>query len=57
MTKIQLLRRLANLVPDHSNDPEEDHVIAEKWLLEFVNDPEITEAWNKRRADVGWWYA
>ena len=52
MTREELLTKLRDAVP---RDRELDHSHAEDWLLEYVNDPEITEAWEKRSSN--WWYA
>jgi hypothetical protein len=34
------------------NDPEKDHKDADKALLKYINDPEITKAFN----DIKKWY-
>lgn len=49
MTKQELL-----FILNHpSGDTEVDHCNADDALLEFINDPEITEAFNKTEK----WYA
>lgn len=45
------LRDLANC--KHGYDPEADHGKADDLLLEFINDKEVTEAFN----DIDKWYA
>lgn len=54
MTKRELLEKLNNPAPA---DNETDHSEAEGWLLEFVDDEEILNAWLNRKDRVGWWYA
>jgi hypothetical protein len=49
MTKAELIYVLKNT----SGDIEIDHSIADEALLEYINDPEITEAFNA----VERWYA
>jgi hypothetical protein len=53
VTKAELLEALAK----GTGDEEHDHCAAEDALLAFVNDPEITAAWNKACAEQNWWYA
>ena len=55
MTKEELLAKLRDF--SGAYDPESDHGDAEDWLLEFVNDKEIEEAWMQRRQRNDWWYA
>ena len=43
MTKYELLDKLTHL----NDDPEENHVNADEALLSFINDEEISEAFNK----------
>lgn len=51
MTKQELLEKLEEL---HDGwDHEANHSIADKLLLEFINDPEVTEAFDK----IEKWYA
>lgn len=53
VTKEELLKTIERAVDFH--DPERAHVDAEKALLQYVNDNEITDAW-ERAAEL-WWYA
>jgi len=55
MTKEELLAKLRD--SNGNYDPESDHCDAEDWLLEFVNDREIEQAWAERRRKNDWWYA
>jgi hypothetical protein len=52
MTKQELLDALRALKANES-DPEENHVDADDLLLKFINDPEVTEAFNALHK----WYA
>jgi len=56
MTKDELLTELrkldAEVNPDW-RDYEGDHINADKLLIEYINDPEIAEAYS----NVGKWYA
>lgn len=54
MTKQELLDKLNNLA---EADNETDHSEAEGWLLDFISDNEILDAWMNRKDRVGWWYA
>jgi hypothetical protein len=51
MTKEELLVKLRDLVED--NPGEENHMEADGLLLEYINDPEITEAYRA----IDKWYA
>lgn len=51
MDKETLLKKLRDL--DGAADPEHAHAEADKLLLEFINDEEITEAFN----NLELWYA
>jgi hypothetical protein len=51
MTKEQLLIELKNLL--NSNDAEQAHVLADRLLLEYINDTEITKAFQI----IEKWYA
>lgn len=55
MSKDELLTILRRIADEAGGDPEGSHTEGEKALLAFVNDPEITEAWND--ASQFWWYA
>jgi len=52
MKKEELIEKLKGL---HGEDADAEivHGMADKLLLEFINDPEVTEAFEK----VGRWYA
>jgi hypothetical protein len=50
MTKEELLKKLKRL--QKPGDTREDHLKADKLLLEFINDKEVTEAYN----NVYKWY-
>ena len=52
MSKDELLAILNKLGKD-DGDPEYDHYEADKALLDYINDPEVTRAFN----DVHKWYA
>ena len=54
MTKQDLLIVLNE---PYGTDEDIAHARAEEALLAYVNDPEITEAWNKARDEQNWWYA
>ena len=49
--KIKLLFMLQSLATNH-NDPEYDHRAADRALLDYINDPEVTKAFN----DIEKWY-
>jgi hypothetical protein len=51
MTKEELIAKLAECQAD--NDLEVAHLYADAALIEYINDPEIAEAWEA----VGKWYA
>jgi hypothetical protein len=51
MTIEQLIERLKLL--QHGGDAEAIHVIADKLLLEFINNPEVTELFDS----IEKWYA
>ena len=52
LNKLRLLEFLIEL--NRLNfDEEEAHVLADKALLKFINDPEVTEAFE----DINKWYA
>lgn len=54
MNKEQLLKLLGDLYDGRdTGNPESDHPKADMALLEYINDPEITEAFKK----VERWYA
>ena len=44
MEKEELLKKLKKLYK--VTDPAKDHIEADKLLLEFINDKEVTEAYN-----------
>jgi hypothetical protein len=47
MTRDELLAKLRELGnEDDARDPEADHARADDLLLEYINDPEIAEAFN-----------
>lgn len=50
MTRDEVLKRLRSL---HSGDEEVDHLDADGALLEYINDPEISQAFN----EIPKWYA
>lgn len=52
MSKEELLLELAELAGEQ-RDPESTHAVADKLLLDFINDAEIAEAYNK----IEKWYA
>jgi hypothetical protein len=51
MTKEELLATLQDI--DENWDMESGHKAADKALINFINDPEIKEAYEK----IGKWYA
>ena len=57
MTKIELLKKLKELeklsLHDDPNAPEEAHHMADKALLEFIGDEEISQVF----ASIYKWYA
>jgi hypothetical protein len=56
MTKQELIEELekASKITFRGHiDPEAAHIKADELLLEYINDPEITEAFNK----IERWYA
>ena len=55
MTRARALKRLQYLAtgPDELGDAESWHADADGVLLDLLNDPKITEAWNA----VQKWYA
>lgn len=55
MTKPELIEYLEEIANARGGDQEASHAQAEKALLEFVNDTEITAAWQD--ASSFWWYA
>ena len=50
MTKEELIDKLEELIFD---DPENGHMVADKLLLKYINDAEITESFDK----INKWYA
>lgn len=50
MNKEELISKLKTF---HTGDEEMDHIHADKALLEYINDPEITDAFEK----IDKWYA
>lgn len=50
LSREELLRRLRDEV---SADPESGHLEADRALLEFIDDPEVTEAFEA----IAKWYA
>lgn len=55
ISRDELLRQLREMDADiqQRRDWEADHGIADRLLLAYINDPEISEAFDK----VGRWYA
>lgn len=61
MTKEELIEKLKaikaeqvkNRISDSYCDPEADHLNADELLLEFINDPEVTKAFEY----IEKWYA
>ena len=53
MTKDELLEQLREMHHERDGDYEINHLKADRLLLEYINDPEITAAFD----DVGKWYA
>jgi len=51
MTKLELVRRLNAL--NHLDDPEQAHIHADELLLKFINDKEISDAFE----EIDRWYA
>lgn len=51
MTKAELLKELKKYIKN--TDTEVAHIDADEALIKFINDPEITKAYNK----IGKWYA
>ena len=52
MSKEELIAKLKAL-SESNYDIEEGHSQADGWLLEYINDPEVTELFN----DLEKWYA
>lgn len=55
MDKQELLALLTKIAEARGGDPEVSHSDAERALLRFINDPEISEAWEKTAQFF--WYA
>jgi hypothetical protein len=55
MTKEKLIKLLTKMADATGKDPERYHLVAEKALLAYVNDPEIKEAWGD--AAQFFWYS
>lgn len=53
MSKEELLETLKTIYNGGDHDQEAAHLMADGALLDFINDPEIREAYNK----IGKWYA
>jgi hypothetical protein len=53
MTKEELIVKLK----EPPADPEDDHAACEGYLLDFINDEKILDAWLDRKDRGGWWYA
>jgi hypothetical protein len=53
VTKEELITKLKELLEESHGDCENTHVEADEALLEFINDPEITEAFG----EIEKWYA
>jgi hypothetical protein len=53
--KEELLSVLRRISDEEGGDPEASHGEAEKALLKFINDPEISAAWDD--AAQFFWYA
>lgn len=53
MTRDELLNKLEEIAARHGDDPENDHWDADVALLEFIDDVEITAAYN----GIHKWYA
>ena len=53
MTREKLIENLKWLYNKRGGDPEANHADADKWLLEYINDPEVTNAFNA----IEKWYA
>lgn len=52
-TKDELLYKLMMLVSNDEHDDEVSHIIADKALLEYISNEEVTKMFNK----IGRWYA
>lgn len=52
MNKEELIKRL-KYIKETSGDTEADHIHVDKALTDFINDKEVTEAFN----DIDKWYA
>lgn len=52
MTKAQLIKRLKQLTDDQS-DVEGNHASADRALVAFINDPEVTRLYGELKK----WYA
>jgi len=52
MSKEELLKKLKALEEEIASDPEASHCLADSLLLEYIGDPEITQAYRK----VDRWY-
>jgi hypothetical protein len=53
VTKAELIRKLKEV--KDLTDREGAHIEADEYLLRYINDPDITSAWN--RASANFWYA
>ncbi len=53
MSKDELLDRLKTIANRTSGDPENDHADADELLLDYIDDPRITEAYE----EIERWYA
>lgn len=53
MTKNDLITQLKLLALSPEGDKEQDHNLADELLLDYINDPEVTRAFNS----IDKWYA
>lgn len=53
MTKKELIAKLEAAANESMHDPEVGHYQADMLLLEYINDPKVSEVWEK----VCKWYA
>lgn len=53
MTKEELLQKLLDIAKEGRCDEENDHVDADKLLLQFINDESVTAAFDSIKK----WYA
>lgn len=56
MTKpitLEELRNILRVLVEHNEDPETNHIKVDRALIVYIDDPEITQLWNK----LNKWYS